>query len=195
MAALSQKRAQSPLGSGPHASSLATSGNLSASYTVHAEKTETMPDDPQTIEGVLVKSLRRFADHRGWLIELFRDDELPPGFDPAMAYISSTKPGIARGPHEHVHQTDGFAFVDGAFQLYLWDTRSGRPQTHLRLLVGEQNPVFVTVPPGVVHAYRNVCDRDAFVVNLPDTLYAGKNRAEPVDEIRHEDDPDSRFPL
>jgi dTDP-4-dehydrorhamnose 3,5-epimerase len=50
------------------------------------------------------------------------------------------------------------------------------------------------VPPGVVHAYRNVGDDDAFVLNFPDRLYAGKNKAEPVDEIRHEET-DSEFKL
>jgi dTDP-4-dehydrorhamnose 3,5-epimerase len=59
--------------------------------------------------------------------------------------------------------------------------------------VGENDPVFVTVPPGVVHAYKNVGSDDAFVLNFPDRLYAGVNRAEAVDEIRHEDDEDSRF--
>jgi hypothetical protein len=33
------------------------------------------------------------------------------------------------------------------------------------------------------------------VINIPNRLYAGVNRAEPVDEIRHEDAADSRFKL
>jgi dTDP-4-dehydrorhamnose 3,5-epimerase len=53
--------------------------------------------------------------------------------------------------------------------------------------------VFVTVPPGVVHAYRNVGGGDAFVVNVPDRLYAGWGKAEPVDEIRHEETPGTPF--
>jgi dTDP-4-dehydrorhamnose 3,5-epimerase len=53
--------------------------------------------------------------------------------------------------------------------------------------VGENNPVFVIVPPGVVHAYQNIGAADAFVLNFPDRLYAGRGRKEPVDEIRYED--------
>ena len=52
----------------------------------------------------------------------------------------------------------------------------------------------MTVPPGVVHAYRNVGSSDAFVLNFPDKLYAGWGKKEPVDEIRHEEI-DSRFKL
>ena len=146
-------------------------------------------------EGVVVKPLKRYEDARGWLMELYRDDELPEGFNPVMGYLSVTKPGVARGPHEHVAQTDGFIFLDGSYELHLWENRPGYPEHHEVLQVGRDNPVFVTVPPGVVHAYRNVGDKDAFVLNVPDQLYAGRNRAEPVDEIRHEDAEDSRFKL
>jgi dTDP-4-dehydrorhamnose 3,5-epimerase len=61
--------------------------------------------------------------------------------------------------------------------------------------VGEDNPMFVMVPPGVVHAYRNVGESDAIVLNFPNKLYAGEGKKEPVDEIRHEHDPESRFSL
>ncbi|HLK59867.1 MAG TPA: dTDP-4-dehydrorhamnose 3,5-epimerase, partial [Chthonomonadaceae bacterium] len=62
------------------------------------------------------------------------------------------------------------------------------------ILAGEANPIFLVVPPGVVHAYRNVGEQDAFVLNFPDRLYAGWGKKEPVDEIRHEEN-DSEFKL
>ncbi len=152
-----------------------------------------MPEYEEPLPGVLVRRLKRFTDDRGWLIELFRDDELPEGFVPAMGYLSVTHPGVARGPHEHVVQTDGFVFLSGTFRLFLWEGREGNDRAELRLDVGEGESVFVTVPPGVVHAYKNIGDTDAFVLNFPDRLYAGRNKAEPVDEIRHEDDNDTRY--
>lgn len=112
-----------------------------------------------------------------------------------MAYISMTKPGVARGPHEHVEQTDGFAFVNGSYEVYLWDNRTGSEPILETIACGETNPMVVFVPPGVVHAYRNVGDCDAFVINFPNQLYAGWGKQHPVDEIRHEDEPDSRFKL
>lgn len=145
------------------------------------------------MDGVVIKKLSRHTDARGWLIELFRDDELPSGFEPTMGYLSVTHPGIARGPHEHRDQTDGFVFLSGAFELHLWENRPGRAPAHEVHTLGEETPVFVTVPPGVVHAYRNVGPADAFVLNFPDRLYAGWGKKEPVDEIRHEDDPEARF--
>lgn len=148
-----------------------------------------------TIPGVIVRKLSRHTDQRGWLLELFRDDELPEGFQPAMAYLSMTKPGVARGPHEHAHQTDGFAFVDGQYEVYLWENRTDPPGDLQVIVAGADAPTVVFVPPGVVHAYRNVGETDAFVINFPDKLYAGWGKSEPVDEIRHENDTGSRFQL
>lgn len=146
------------------------------------------------LEGVYIKPLRKFADARGWLTELYRDDELPEGFNPVMSYLSVTHPGVARGPHEHRDQADGFCFLSGTFRLTLWENRPGKPARKEVYEVGEENPIFITVPAGVVHAYENISDTDAFVMNFPDRLYAGWGKKEPVDEIRHEDI-DSEFKL
>ena len=51
------------------------------------------------------------------------------------------------------------------------------------------------IPPGVVHAYKNVADRPGWVFNVPNRLFAGKNKKEPVDEIRYEEVPDSPYVL
>ena len=137
--------------------------------------------------GVVIKNLKSYGDVRGHLTELFRSDELPEGFLPGMGYISVTHPGISRGPHEHVHQTDLFAFVDGEYELRLWENRDGFEPWEIKLTVGVNNPSAVIVPPGVVHGYKNVGGQDAYVLNFPDKLYGGQNRTEPVDEIRHEE--------
>ena len=128
-------------------------------------------------------------------MELFRDDELPEGFEPAMGYVSMTKPGVARGPHEHAQQTDGFVFLNGSYELYLWENRPGHEAAMETHRVGEENPVAAFIPPGVVHAYRNVGKEEAFVLNFPNTLYGGRGRKEPVDEVRHEDESRTRFKL
>ena len=151
-----------------------------------------------TIAGVVVRPLKRFEDARGWLIELYREDELEPADCPSMAYLSQTLPGVARGPHEHREQTDVFGFVGpGDFKLYLWDVRRDSPTRDYRLTlaVGESNPQSVIVPPGVVHAYKNISQVPGLVFNCPNRLYAGEGRRGPVDEIRHEDHAGSPFVL
>ena len=76
------------------------------------------------INGVVIRPLNFHNDPRGWLVELFRQDELVEEWWPVMTYVSQTLPGITRGPHEHVEQTDGFAFLGPSdFRLVLWDIR------------------------------------------------------------------------
>jgi dTDP-4-dehydrorhamnose 3,5-epimerase len=148
------------------------------------------------IDQIAMRSLKVFKDARGWLVELFRQDELVEDLWPMMTYVSQTLPGVTRGPHEHVLQTDGFAFIGPSdFKLFLWDTRPESPTVGRRtaVLVGESNPVAVWIPPGVVHAYRNVGSLPGLVFNSPNRLYAGRGKKEPIDEIRHEENEPGRF--
>lgn len=150
------------------------------------------------IHDVVIKPLVKFLDERGWLAEMFRIDELPEWFRPEMAYISMTVPGVARGPHEHVDQTDYFCFMGPAnFKVYLWDARQDSPTygTKHCFFCGIDAPLSVIVPPGVVHAYRNISDTGGIVFNAPDKLYAGSGKKQPVDEIRYEEEADSPFIL
>ncbi len=142
------------------------------------------------IHDVALRPLTKYLDERGWLAELFRSDELSPELIPAMAYFSMTQPGVARGPHEHVDQTDYFCFIGPSnFKVYLWDPRPDSPTCGVKqiLYAGVDNPLMVVVPPGIVHAYRNIGTENGMVFNAPNRLYAGEGKRCPVDEIRHED--------
>jgi dTDP-4-dehydrorhamnose 3,5-epimerase len=148
------------------------------------------------IEGVVVRKLKKYFDDLGWLTELFRHDELQEEFFPAMSYISSTNPGVARGPHEHRDQADLFCFIGPSnFKLRLWDNRkdSGTFGAVMTMVVGEDDPAAVLIPKGVVHGYQNVGEVDGIVINCPNRLYAGAGRKEEVDEIRHENADESIF--
>jgi dTDP-4-dehydrorhamnose 3,5-epimerase len=150
------------------------------------------------IHDVVIRDLKKIVDGRGWLAELFREDEVEQQFMPMMSYISVTHPGIARGPHEHVDQADMFAFIGPSnFKVYLWDARRNSPtfQNKFVFIAGEDAPKSVIIPPGVVHAYKNVGTSEGTVVNLPNKLFAGKGKKEPVDEIRHENRTDTLFQL
>lgn len=150
------------------------------------------------IEGVIVKSLVKYSDARGWLCELFRQDELEEKYHPVMSYISMTHPGVARGPHEHVEQADLFGFLGpSTFKIYMWDSRkpSRTYGNKMVVIAGEDDPKSVLIPPGVVHAYKNIGNVIGMVTNYPNQLFAGKGKKEKVDEIRHESDQNTIFKL
>jgi dTDP-4-dehydrorhamnose 3,5-epimerase len=151
-----------------------------------------------SIQGLQAKRLSKYNDQRGWLIELFRQDELEDKYFPVMSYISMTNPGIARGPHEHEDQADLFGFIGpSTFKIYLWDNRNNSPtyMNKMILIAGQNEPMSILIPPGVVHAYKNIGDVLGMVVNFPNQLFMGKNRKEKVDEIRHENDPTTIYKL
>ena len=61
--------------------------------------------------------------------------------------------------------------------------------------MGEDSPYALIVPAGVVHAYKNVGDKDGWVFNGANRLYAGWLKQDAVDEIRHEAKADSPYTL
>jgi dTDP-4-dehydrorhamnose 3,5-epimerase len=150
------------------------------------------------IDGIIVVPLKKYSDQRGWLTELFRQDELDRSNFPVMGYISMTNAGFTRGPHEHLDQTDLFGFIGPSnFKIYMWDNRKhsltfGNKQV---ITAGEDDPKSVLIPPGVVHAYKNIGSVIGMVTNFPNRLYAGDGKKNKVDEIRHEDSLNTDFKI
>lgn len=150
------------------------------------------------IADVVITPLTRHIDSRGSLVELYREDELASTVYPAMGYISETMPGVTRGPHEHERQTDYFCFIGpGTFTVYLWDNRPDSATYRCRMVfeAGIRRPISLQVPPGVVHAYQNTGDDIGAVFNGPNSLYAGWKKQCAVDEIRHEQDPNTIYKI
>jgi len=148
------------------------------------------------IAEIEIKELILNKDDRGWLTEIFRDDEAE--HQPAMAYLSSTNPGVVRGPHEHKYQSDYFIFAGpGDFEVYLWDNRedSNTYGEALTIHAGATRPLSLIVPPGVVHGYKCVSEVPALSFNLPDKLYRGEKKSEEIDEIRWENDDNSPYKI
>lgn len=165
-------------------------------------QTKQAQDSPFTkgkIEGVITYPLRKYVDERGWLAELFRHDEIEQQFYPVMSYVSVTEPLVQRGPHEHTDQTDLFCFIGpGNFKLRLWDNRENSPTFRhvMTMFVGADNAQAVIIPPGVVHAYKNVSTTSVgMVINCPNQLFMGEGKKSPIDEIRHEDDPQTIYQI
>jgi len=150
------------------------------------------------LENVIIKHLGKKEDSRGWLAEIFRIDEISKLIIPEMGYLSITLPGISRGPHEHLEQTDYFCFPGiSKFKISLWDNNV-KSKTYGQNYIFEtieRTPSIVVIPPKVVHAYKNIGPVEGIVINLPNKLYAGKNKKQQVDEVRYENLNNSKFKL
>ncbi len=148
------------------------------------------------IEGVIIKELIKNKDQRGWLVEIYRNDEID--YKPAMSYLSVTKPGVIRGPHEHIKQSDCFIFAGpGNFELHLWDRRddSKTQGEYAKIKAGIDDPTMIIVPPGVVHGYKCVSRENGWSINFPNKLYKGEKKEEEIDEIRWENKKESPYKI
>lgn len=152
----------------------------------------------EKIDDIIIKDLVKNEDKRGWLMELFRKDEIDENIFPDMSYISMTHSGTTRGPHEHIEQTDYFCLIGySTFRLFLWDNRKESETYRNKMIIDidGDNPKIIIVPPRIVHAYKNIGDGPGLVINLPNKLYAGWGKKEKVDEVRYENDPNSPFKI
>lgn len=107
------------------------------------------------IHDVVIKKLVTHADDRGYLREVLRDDDgLLSRF--GQTTITMTYPGVIKAFHWHKNQDDLWYVASGMARVVLYDRRSDSP-THAQTQVvyaGEDNPVLIAIPAGVVHGYQ-----------------------------------------
>lgn len=133
------------------------------------------------IEGVKIKKLRVIPDERGRLMEMLRcDDDLFIKF--GQAYMTSAYPGVVKGWHYHMKQTDNFVVVRGMMKVVLYDSREDSPTKGEvnEFFMGTHNPILLQIPPYVFHGFKCIGEEEALVVNFPTEPY---NYEEP-DEYR-----------
>jgi len=140
---------------------------------------------------VIVDEIKQFADNRGMVSEIYRQDDTKtidssdPNniIAPKMAYWSITNPLIMRGNHQHANQTDFFVswFNRMVYQLFNPDTKE------FFHFITEPNKVYrVKVAPPIIHSYRNLDFKPSTTGNFPTSLFMGENKTSPIDEVRLE---------
>ncbi len=124
------------------------------------------------IDGVVLKSLRRIVDDRGWLMEIFRSD-WPEFRKFGQTYLTTCKPGVVKGWHYHKLQWDHFVPIRGNALVGLYDPREGSPTRGIvqEVEVWEKDPKLIAIPPNVYHGFTPLDDQEIWVVNTPTELY------------------------
>jgi dTDP-4-dehydrorhamnose 3,5-epimerase len=136
------------------------------------------------IEGVVVRARAMYADHRGSVSELFRDDE-DTGLDPRQWHALVSHAGTLRGMHLHLRHWDYKIVVAGREALVLKDVRRDSPTggRAARLELSGEELTSVLIPPGVAHGLYSYTDSV--------TLVAASSLYDPGDEFEfHWDDPE-----
>ncbi len=136
------------------------------------------------IDGVRIKTLRKFVDQRGFFIEQLKRGDLDDAGQPMMeeqpfaqmsrslAYArGGNPPELIKAFHWHRYQWDFWDIISGNARVVLVDARpdsrtAGRIQV---VFLGEHSPKVVGIPPGVLHGYQCL-DRQDVILNYYVTM-------------------------
>jgi len=98
--------------------------------------------------------LKRFADERGWFMELMRASSLPKPVRQSNVVFS--RKGVIRGLHYHERgQDDLFVCLHGTVRVVAMDRGTGETFTED---IGDDNPVAIYVPGTLAHGYEALTD-------------------------------------
>ncbi len=106
------------------------------------------------IEALRRIPLRRFADERGWFVEVNRAGwhEKPM----RQTNVSFSRAGVIRGLHYHERgQDDLFVCLQGTARVVVLDLESGETFTED---IGDENPVAIYVPGRCAHGFEALTD-------------------------------------
>jgi dTDP-4-dehydrorhamnose 3,5-epimerase len=98
--------------------------------------------------------LKRFADDRGWFMELMRASRMPKPV--RQSNVVRSRKGVIRGLHYHERgQDDLFVCLEGMVRVVALDRETGETFTED---IGEDNPVAIYVPGTLAHGYEALTD-------------------------------------
>ena len=127
-----------------------------------------------TIEGVVLKSLVRHADDRGYFEELIRVTDL--FFSEGFGQLSQSKmyPGVVKAWHIHKTQIDWWYVAFGRLRVALHDLREDSSTLGVtqELQLGDDlPPAVLKIPAGVAHGCRAIGSTPAYLFYITSCTY------------------------
>lgn len=138
------------------------------------------------LPGIVVKSIKRFADERGFFSEIMRVDwkDLLGEDNIVQANFSITYPGVVRAWHRHKRgQTDYFVVLRGAAKICAYDDKTSEL---VEIISTEMNLQVVRIPGHYWHGFKAVGVEPVWLVYFVTRLYDYEN---PDEERRPWNDP------
>lgn len=120
----------------------------------------------KTIDGVIIKPLKKIPDERGSIYHMLRcDDDIFERF--GEIYFSTIYPGVIKGWHIHKKMTLNYAVISGMIKLVLYDDRDGSPTKGniMETFIGEDNYCLVKIPPAIWNGFKGIGTKPAIVAN------------------------------
>ncbi len=128
-------------------------------------------------EGVELRDCPPHLDARGSLVEVY-DPRWNWHPDPMVyAHLMTIRPGVIKGWALHEHHDDRYFPVRGEVEIVLYDERekSASVGSVSQIVLSDRRHQLLSIPAGVWHAVRNLCDFEAILLNLPTQPYDHAN--------------------
>jgi len=131
---------------------------------------------------ISVKHLKIHLDERGYIYEMLRCDD-SAFIEYGQTYCNMTTPGTIKGFHLHYDNIDNITCVSGAIKLVLIHVSHNQPEIR-EFFLSIENPIMVTVPAGVWHAWKCISKEPALIINSSskpfDSLNTREERTDPI---------------
>lgn len=110
------------------------------------------------INDVIVRELTVHGDHRGRVLEGWREEWVP--FTVRQLTEGRAQAGVLKGLHLHYKQWDWWRVITGRMLVGLYDARpeSSTHGTTMLFEINPDEPTAVGIPPGVAHGYYAITD-------------------------------------
>jgi dTDP-4-dehydrorhamnose 3,5-epimerase len=123
-----------------------------------------------TIKDVYYKKLKTLVDGRGDLTELWSkpwSEKEDIAKEVKHVYFNTTHEGVVKAWHLQEKTTSQYTCVLGKMQIVLVDVRRESPTyKHVnQFMIGEKNPSFIKIPPGILKAWKSI-KGDSVIINL-----------------------------
>ena len=117
------------------------------------------------INDVIIQDLKIIPDERGSIMHMIKNKNNDFVF--GEIYFSTSYPNVIKGWHEHTKQTQNYAVIKGMIKLVLYDNRenSSTYKKIQEIFIGSKNYKLVTIPPGIINGYKNICNEEVIVAN------------------------------
>jgi dTDP-4-dehydrorhamnose 3,5-epimerase len=127
-----------------------------------------------TIDGVVLHTLIRYPDDRGYFEEMIRVDD--PWFTEGFGQLSHSKmyPGVVKAWHIHKTQIDWWYVPAGRLLVALHDRRPESPTygvTQELYLGDDLSPAVLKIPAGVAHGCRAIGGEPAHLFYVTSRTY------------------------
>jgi len=126
------------------------------------------------LEGIEIKSLKKFADERGFFAEIMRRDWKDVFQDEVVqANLSISYPGVVRAWHRHLRgQVDHFVVLKGTLKMCAYDDEIEELD---EIVSTGENLQVVRIPGHYWHGFKVVGDERAYLVYFVNRSYDYEN--------------------